>query len=448
MRRVSFVAALWWLLASFCLGALLLGNAPRMERPSSTENRMLSGFPEAKPGAFTDGSFFSGIESFLSDGFFGRDSIIRATEAALGAFDLRDEEQRLSQQAAETDRLLREDAEGTDPDASPWDGETEEEWEEWEEEWNEEESFSLLRLLFSAACAEEARKGAGPSLTIRYPGGEEKVIYTYPEENLRSFAGTLDLLRSLLPEDGEVHYLQIPVASVGRRVMGSQRGAAWESTMEDALAAMVGEGVYIHNAPAILNDALTRGERCYFYTDHHWTELGAWYCAAAVMEARGYPALPYEETAYDSRLMERRNGREDTVRTLVPLLPTHSYILTHRTEESEIAFMNRQVGTYTAYINNTRMPWRRFTGGFGTRRKALLLSDSFGNAFLPYLLPYYSEVHMTDLRLSYFDPAEAGGTFRELLAYHGIDDIYVLYATSNGVNSGHSLNTLPRQIAR
>ena len=55
------------------------------------------------------------------------------------------------------------------------------------------------------------------------------------------------LFLAYLPEDGEVHYLQVPVASVGRRVMGSQRGAHWESTMEDALADAAGEGVYIHN---------------------------------------------------------------------------------------------------------------------------------------------------------------------------------------------------------
>ena len=415
-----------------------------MERPSAGENRMLAGFPEASPEALADGSFFSGLERFLSDGFFARGAVIRLTESALGIFDLRSEEERLAEETEKTDRLLRLDAQGEDPDAALWD---EDPLEEWETDW--EEDLSLLRILLPGACAEEAKETRrDPALVIRYPSGEEKVIYTYPRENLSAFAGTLNTLRSLLPEGGEVHYLQVPVASVGRRVMSSQRGALWESTMEDALSALTEDGVYIHNAPAILNDALQRGERCYFYTDPHWTELGAWYCAAAVAESRGYPPLPYEETGYDSRLMERKNGREDTVRTLIPLLPTHSYILTHRTEETEIPFMNRQVGSYTAYINNTRLPWRRFTGGFGTQRRALLLSDSFGNAFLPYLLPYYGEVHMTDLRLSYYDPEEAGGTFRELLAYHGIDDIYVLYSTSNGVNSGHSLGTLPKQIER
>ena len=132
---------------------------------------------------------------------------------------------------------------------------------------------------------------------------------------------------------------------------------------------------------------------------------------------------------------------------LRPLLPTRSTVLTHLTEEAELPFMNLKVRSYTAYINNTRTPWRRFESGFGSTRRALLLCDSFGNAFLPYLLPYYGEVHMTDLRTSYYDPAEAGGTFRELLAYHRIDDLYIVLSTSNGINSANSLSALPRQIS-
>ena len=107
---------------------------------------------------------------------------------------------------------------------------------------------------------------------------------------------------------------------------------------------------------------------------------------------------------------------------------------------------NVKVRSYTAYINNTRTPWRRFTGGFGSDRRALLISDSFGNAFLPYLLPYYGEVHMTDLRLSYYDVKEAGGTFRDLLALHEIDDVYIVLSTSNGVNSPNSQGALPKAI--
>ena len=436
MRKASFLLALWWLLGSFCLGILLLTGAPRTARPSLTENRMLSGLPEATADSVKSGAFMSGLEDFLSDGFFARDAVVRGTEAATALFDLRSEEERAREEEAETDRLLREDAEG-----APW--------EEEDAPRDEEDGpdFSLLRLIAPSACAEEAQETrAEPTLTIAYAGEKPRVVYTYPHENIRAFAGTLDTLRALLPEDGEVHYLQVPVASIGRRIMNSRKGASWTSTMEDELAAEVGNGVYVHNVPAILNDALARGERCYFYTDHHWTDLGAWYCAAAVQEARGYPAVPYEETAYDEVRMGSQNGHTDVARLLVPLLPTRSEILTRRTEAQEIPFMNRRVGSYTAYINNTRTPWRRFTGGFGSARRALLISDSFGNAFLPYLLPYYGEVHMTDLRAAYYDPKEAGGTFRELLALHEIDDVYVVLSTSNGINSSNSLSAMPKAI--
>jgi len=167
------------------------------------------------------------------------------------------------------------------------------------------------------------------------------------------------------------------------------------------------------------------------------------------MESRGYPTLPYEEYEYFERYIgQDKAGREDRLYLLEPLAPTHSYILKHLTESTEIDFMNREHRGYIAYINNTRLPWRRFTGGFGNDRKALLISDSFGNVFLPYLLPYYSEVHMTDLRDDYYDEKEAGGTFAELMRYHQPDDVYVVLSTANGLNSRNSLKVFGDTISK
>ena len=77
IKKLSFILVLWWLLLSACLGILLLGNAPRIPRPSLMENRMLSGFPELSAQSLLDGSFFSGIEDFRRMGHFacrsGRD---------------------------------------------------------------------------------------------------------------------------------------------------------------------------------------------------------------------------------------------------------------------------------------------------------------------------------------------------------------------------------------
>jgi len=118
------------------------------------------------------------------------------------------------------------------------------------------------------------------------------------------------------------------------------------------------------------------------------------------------------------------------------------------TEENEIDFMNYRSNKYFGYLSSTQKPWRRFETGFGSERRALLIADSFGNVFLPYMMPYYGEVHMTDLRANYFDEELAGGTFTELLRHHEIDDVYIVLSTSNGIKSGTCQNSIPDHLSR
>lgn len=482
----SFLAALWWLMGCLCVGVLLVLLAPRESRLSQAENRMLAGFPELTAETLQSGEFFSGIEDYLSDGFFGRDQVIGWTDAVLGLFDKRTEEQIQIQEAAELEQLLIADAQGgTQPEeikepviestpeptavpaptpmvkptatptaapaATPMAAPTHTP--------EPSETPTATPALTAAPSPTPAatpkvivplEPGAEYTLELTGVDGKNTHVYTYPAENLMTFAGVLNQLSDMLPEDGEIHYLHVPVSGVGRRVrtnLVTYNG--WVSNMEDALQTQVKERVYIHNAPAILNDALVNKEDVFYHTDHHWTPLGAWYAVNSIMESRGYPAMPYEEYEYDDHLMSRdKAGREDWLHLLEPLAPTHSYVLTNLTEAKELDFMNKKYTTYIAYINNTRLPWRRFTSGFGNERRALLISDSFGNVFLPYLLPYYGEVHMTDLRDTYYDEKEAGGTFAELLRYHEVDDVYIVLSSANGVNSYNSLTVFGQTISK
>ena len=516
----SFLLTLWWVAGCLCLGVLLLLFAPRESRISEDENRMLAGFPEYSIEAVKSGAFFSGIEDYLSDGFFGRAEVISAVDGMLDVFNHQTEEQRQMQEQARIDALLTADAQAED-----W----EEEWEEAAEDAFEEEGEDPF-LLATPTAAPTATPSPTPSPTAAptpaptpeptptptaeptaipaaaekaqitppptqaptdtpapsptpsptpspsptpMPTPTPKVIvpldpeaayglylieesgatsrkYSYSAENVMIFAETLNYLKGMLPEDGEIHYLHVPVAGVGTALTRrTSIYTGWESTMEEALETQVIDGVNIYDVPAILNDAMVAKQDIYYYTDHHWTPLGAWYAVDAVMQRRGYPTVPFEEYEYLSRIMKRdKAGREDWLHMLYPLAPTRSTILKKLTEETELSFMNYKSNTYTGYINNSRQPWRKFETGFGSDRKALLISDSFGNVFLPYLLPYYGEVHMTDLRSSYFDEKEAGGTFAELLKYHGIQDVYVVLSTSNGINSNNSLKVFMDTISK
>lgn len=505
-RKAAFLTALWWVMGCVCLGALLMMFAPRESRPSEEENRMLAGFPMLNAQTLKSGEFFSGIEDFLSDGFFARAQVVDAADAVLEVFNRQTEEQRQMQELEEIDRLLTADAGGD------W---TEEEWEE--EEW-EEETFDptpeptavptpvptpvptaeptpvptpvpapeptmvptaaptavpTVQAAVSTAAVVQTPEPtpeptaeptpvptATPKVIVPLPedavytldllvGDEIENKYKYPAEDVTNFASTLNQMRALLPEDGEVHFLQVPVSGVGKSMTRKgSRYTGWVSTMEDALQSQVKENVYVHNVPAILEPAMLDKQNIFYFTDHHWTPLGAWYAADAVMQSRGYPSVPYDTYEYTSRVFATEKGRKDTLNMLHPVLPAHSYVVKEKTQEKEIDFMSYRANKYYGYLNSTQKPWRRFETGFGTQRKALLIADSFGNVFLPYLMPYYGEVHMTDLRASYFDEKLAGGTFRELLSYHGIDDVYIVLSTSNGIKSDTCQKAIPEYLSR
>ena len=199
---------------------------------------------------------------------------------------------------------------------------------------------------------------------------------------------------------------------------------------------------------AILEPHIAAGEKMFYQTDHHWTAEGAYIVASEMMKAQGLPVVPYEEYDYKAIRSKARTkkGVRDTFNALYPLLPARSLIVTNRTNETELPLMNYSVPTYRTFMNNTRKPWRRIITGFNTGRRALVICDSFGNAFAPYLLPYYDEVHMADFRKGDFDKKLAGGSMGELMQYFGIDDVYIVTSTANGLRKNNSLIYLRKYL--
>ena len=154
--------------------------------------------------------------------------------------------------------------------------------------------------------------------------------------------------------------------------------------------------------------------------------------------------IPYEEYSYKSiRGRTDSEGHYDYFNALYPLLPGHSYIVTHVDSLKEISLMDYDSTSYSALINGTQLPWRRILTGANTGRRALVICDSFGNALTPYLLPYYDEVHMCDFRESRYSKKDAGGNISQMMQHYGIDDVYVITSTANGLRKPNSLRYLP-----
>ena len=492
--KFSFTVALWWIILCVIAGFFLIVATNKQSRLSETENRMLAAFPEANVQTLTSGEFMSGFEDFLSDAFFARDNVVRLTNGLLDRFSTLSEDEKLVVEAKDMERRMATEGinPAVDPDAAVEedDGPSEEIQADGavdadgsgdapqlleapaEETAPESESPAIV-----ADNDEDAPDDGGDGLTetdddaeggelsvdegavpvtakncfmwLEKKDGKLEKIYTFKNSDVATFGDTLKMYLDYLPPDGRVLFTQVPLASIGNRWAHAQRSVVgWGSSVELVLEKYLeGEDrIMVFNTMEILEPYMAQGQKLFYETDHHWSAEGAYLVAAEMIRRLGFPVTPYEEYVYKSNRSRERNGHQDVFNFLYPLLPTNSYVITKKTHSTEISFMNYKSHTYLGYLNNSRFPWRRIVTGANTGRKALVICDSFGNDFTPYLLPYYDEVHMTDPRSEYHSRADRGASIGELIEYHKIDDVYIVLSTANGLRKKNALVYLRKYL--
>ena len=85
--------------------------------------------------------------------------------------------------------------------------------------------------------------------------------------------------------------------------------------------------------------------------------------------------------------------------------------------------------------------------GFHTGHSALVVCDSFGNAFVPYIAPYYDKVCLVDLRDSHdFVTGGGGAPLRDYIKEYDIDDVYFIVSRGTGINSDYMQYTVRKYL--
>ncbi len=109
-----------------------------------------------------------------------------------------------------------------------------------------------------------------------------------------------------------------------------------------------------------------------------------------------------------------------------PSVPYDFYRVENITELTPYPLNNSEAYGYQAILWLNMRPWKMIRGYENTGRKMLLVCDSMGMAFAPFMLNYYDEVHIVRPHTTYYSIEQAGGTIKEYFDYYGIDDIYVI----------------------
>lgn len=148
----------------------------------------------------------------------------------------------------------------------------------------------------------------------------------------------------------------------------------------------------------------------YFRTDHHWTALGAYYAYRSFAEAIGQTPTALDQyrtgyiegylgSTYSATLSERLAANPDKIIYYLPPIDYTYYINYSVYEEWDLLDFTqaKKQNKYRFFLSGDR-PLGKIVTDSESSNKILVVKDSYGNAFVPFLIPHYKEIYIVDPR--------------------------------------------------
>ncbi len=229
------------LLASLTLGLFVLLFAPREGGVSETENRRLQPFPAMTAEGVFSGEYMEQFESFLSDAFPARESMIRLSGAIMDLFGKADAN-------AEARRTF--DVElGMIGDEAP----------------------AAVQAVPEAVAQPQAEDAPTPESVspaifwVRHRNGAGEIIESYDAATVAHLAGVLNRYRAALGEEGRVFFINSPASDVANELYDTHQYIDWGCDLDEAIAPWLDEGVHLYSVPKLLqcsSPGRTRASPC------------------------------------------------------------------------------------------------------------------------------------------------------------------------------------------
>lgn len=190
----------------------------------------------------------------------------------------------------------------------------------------------------------------------------------------------------------------------------------------------------------------------FYKSDHHWTGLGAYYAYRAWAKTAG--VTPLELSAFNKRSVpgvagsfwsltqapELRNADKESyyyVPTTVQFDGTQYTGPQQKTPVPQTFFAEKSRG-YIVFLGGD-IPLLVSNTSAGTGRTALVVKNSYGNAFAPYLLPHFDRVVVLDYRY-------VSRNIQDIVQTFGVTDLVFVNATITANSGAHQERM--RQVAR
>ena len=257
-------------------------------------------------------------------------------------------------------------------------------------------------------------------------------LYSFSKSIADKYAAVINYTAQELDGTAKIYDMIVPTA-VDITMPDAERAKANSSSQADAMRYMFSVmSPQVHSVNVYNTLRTHRSEYVYFRTDHHWTALGAYYAYEELCKMMGRKPTPlqnYMLHSFDGFLgsfytQTKKNPRlaahPDTVNAYEPRGDIQlTYYKKNGTanEWDVITDVTEWASTskYSTFIGGDN-PYTIITNESAENRSCLVVKESFGNAFVPFLVNDYSDVHVIDYR--YW-----AGKIPQFVRENNIDDV-------------------------
>ena len=242
-------------------------------------------------------------------------------------------------------------------------------------------------------------------------------MYSYVDSTAKKYADNVNAVADALAGKANVYMLPIPLSSgvslpdalYGKDVFGDQKEA------EQKIIGYMNGNV----KSVALYDALLahRTEYIYFRTDHHWTATGAYYAYEQFCRAKGIAPTPinsYKADEYDGFLgtFYRDSNQNAAMGANPDKVIAYHPLSTEATldyGDGENANLTRGKIIYDESTAPASLKYGAFITGDNAYSvinnpdvtdgsSCIVVKESFGNAFVPFLTDHYQTIYVLDYR--------------------------------------------------
>jgi hypothetical protein len=372
-------------------GGLLLLFLPKNEI-SETERRKLCQFPTFSMKNLVEGDYTDSIELYYADNFPFRESFVQMAAGLKDLYGYRADDVMIYNLDAKKSVIVQNEEEIIKEDSVVYDSVT-------------------VAQLDSMSVLDTLQNDGEYVESVFIYGGKAFQIFGGTKNTAKPFSNMVNQYQKVLGPEVKIFCMEIPTPIDFYLPSKYKNKQNYEKPNIDLVYAALDSGIVpVHAYEEIQKHT---NEYLYFNTDHHWTGRAGYYAYRGFCAAAGFQ--PYELSSLDRKVKKKFLGtlyalthdkrlkeNIDSVEYFkLPVATTVSYFTDEKSKKGIASKLYAESASggnsYSVFLGGD-CPLIKVNTTNKNGRRAMIIKDSYGNAFAPYLALHYEQVFIVDYR--------------------------------------------------